>query len=634
MDYPPMTEINTFPEKYSDAAYIDLLATVLNIAPNAVITIDHNQNILIFNQGATNIFGYEPEEVIGKPLNILMPKELGLIHRDHILKFEKSKIQNRNMAERKEIFGLRKNGELFPAEASIAKTNWDGQSIFTVIIRDITERKKIEEKFVNTNRTLKLFIEYSPAAIAMFDRDMNYLAASRRYKKDLNLKPHDLTGKNHYDIFPELPEKWKEVHKRCLAGAVEKEDAELFIRSDGSRQWVKWEIHPWYENNNEIGGIIIFSEIITKQVEASKRIESQIQRVKALQTIDMAIANSLDLHLTLQVVVETATLQLKVDAVAVLLLNNITKSLTFAAGYGFRSQDIAKKSLQLGEGYAGYAALERQMVHIPDFSQAKYSFVRYSLIVNEGFIEYYGIPLIVKGEIKGVLEVFHRSKINPDSDWLTFFETLAGQAAIAINGAQVFTDLQRSNNNLTIAYDATIEGWSRAMDLRDKETEGHTQRVTSLTLDLARVFGLSDEELVHIRRGALLHDMGKLGIPDNILLKPGKLTDEEWVIMKKHPLFAYDMLFPIPYLRPALDIPYCHHEKWDGTGYPRGLQGQQIPLAARLFAVIDVWDALTSDRPYREAWPKEKVINYIQSLSGSHFDPQVVDAFLDLLNKI
>src|SRR5581483_1480327 len=177
----------------------------------------------------------------------------------------------------------------------------------------------------------------------------------------------------------------------------------------------------------------------------------------------------------------------------------------------------------------------------------------------------------------------------------------------------------------------TIEGWSRAMDLRDKETEGHTQRVTEMTLRLARAFGVSDEQLVHIQRGALLHDIGKMGIPDSILLKPEALTDEEWAIMRQHPVYAYELLSPIAYLRPALDIPYCHHEKWDGSGYPRGLKGEQIPLAARLFAIVDVWDALRSDRPYRKAWTLERVCDHLHSLRGTHFQPEVVDAFLEMI---
>jgi len=192
-------------------------------------------------------------------------------------------------------------------------------------------------------------------------------------------------------------------------------------------------------------------------------------------------------------------------------------------------------------------------------------------------------------------------------------------------------NLEQVHLQLLAAYDATIEGWSRAMDLRDKETEGHTQRVTLLSEKLARLAGVSEVGLIFFRRGALLHDIGKLGVPDAILLKPDKLTAEEWDIMRQHPQYAYDMIHPIEYLRPALDIPYCHHEKWDGSGYPRGLKGEEIPLAARIFAIIDVWDALTSDRPYRPAWDEEKTREYINEQSGKHFDPHIVELFNKLM---
>ncbi|MBP7694706.1 MAG: HD domain-containing protein, partial [Anaerolineales bacterium] len=190
--------------------------------------------------------------------------------------------------------------------------------------------------------------------------------------------------------------------------------------------------------------------------------------------------------------------------------------------------------------------------------------------------------------------------------------------------------IQRLNAELLRAYDATLEGWSRALDMRDRETEGHTQRVTEMTVRLASALGFADEQLLQMRRGALLHDIGKMGVPDAILLKPGPLTPEEWAIMRLHPGHAYQMLAPIAFLRPALDIPYCHHEKWDGSGYPRGLKGEHIPYAARVFAVVDVWDALRSHRPYRPPWPDAQVRAHLQAEAGRHFDPQVVDAFLKL----
>lgn len=193
--------------------------------------------------------------------------------------------------------------------------------------------------------------------------------------------------------------------------------------------------------------------------------------------------------------------------------------------------------------------------------------------------------------------------------------------------------LEESHQKLLAAYETTIEGWSRAMDLRDEETQGHTQRVTAITVKMAEAYGIEPEKILHIRRGALLHDIGKLGVPDSILHKQGKLTDEEWVEMHKHPQMAYEMLHYIEYLQPAIAIPYCHHEKWDGSGYPRGLKGEEIPVEARMFAVVDVWDAVTSNRPYRPAWDKQKALDYIREQSGKQFDPQMVELFFKAIGN-
>jgi putative nucleotidyltransferase with HDIG domain len=358
---------------------------------------------------------------------------------------------------------------------------------------------------------------------------------------------------------------------------------------------------------------------------------TRLEHVQALREIDMAITGSVDLHVTLNIILEKAMEQLHVSAANVLLFNPHSQTLHFIAGRGFRTPTIQSTHLRLGQHYAGRAALERQTIHIPNLLEAQEWQERLSLLANEGFVSYYVVPLLSKGQIKGVMEVFHRSPLVCDQEWQDFLEALAGQAAIAIDNVNLFDDLQRSNVELKLAYDDTIEGWSRALDLRDRETEGHTQRVTETTELLARAMGLSDLDLVHARRGALLHDIGKMGVPDNVLLKAGELSEEEWVTMRKHPQYAYDMLSPIAYLRPALDIPYCHHEKWNGTGYPRGLKGEQIPLTARIFAVVDVWDAMTSERHYHPARPKDEVLEYIRSLADTHFDSKVVEIFLRLL---
>ena len=241
-------------------------------------------------------------------------------------------------------------------------------------------------------------------------------------------------------------------------------------------------------------------------------------------------------------------------------------------------------------------------------------------------------PLITQRKVIGTLGIGRQTPIKEEE--LRLLVAIADMVANTIQSVMLTDDLQRSNIELALAYDSTLEGWARALELRDHETEGHTQRVTALTMKLARSMGVVEKELIHFRRGALLHDIGKMGIPDHILLKPGPLNDAEWDIMRKHPRLAYEMLSPIQFLRDSLDIPYCHHEKWDGSGYPRHLKGEQIPFAARIFAVADVFDALTSSsRPYRDAWSREKALKHIRSQGGIHFDPQVADTFLMIMNN-
>jgi PAS domain S-box-containing protein/putative nucleotidyltransferase with HDIG domain len=198
--------------------------------------------------------------------------------------------------------------------------------------------------------------------------------------------------------------------------------------------------------------------------------------------------------------------------------------------------------------------------------------------------------------------------------------------------ARDITERKKAEQELQNAYEATLEGWAAALELREKETATHSRNVVEMTMKLAAEYGFSDDEMIHIRRGALLHDIGKMGIPDSILLKPGPLTDDEWTIMRMHPTFAMKLLSHISYLTPSIDIPYRHHERWNGAGYPSGLKGEEIPLPARIFAVVDVWDALSSDRPYRPAWPRKAVENYLKEQSGVQFDPGVVDTFLHLFS--
>jgi putative nucleotidyltransferase with HDIG domain/PAS domain S-box-containing protein len=386
---------------------------------------------------------------------------------------------------------------------------------------------------------------------------------------------------------------------------------------------------PRRDNRNKLIGLIHIVRDITGRKRVEQQIAEQMQRLAALRNIDTAITSSLDMRISIKIILTEVANQLHVDACDILFLNPHTQDLEYIAGRGFNTEALRHTRLRLGESHAGVAALEKRTVRVRDLSVGRDGFVRSPLLGKEGFVEYIAVPLISKGHVKGVLEIFHRTAINADQEWLDFMEALGVQSAIAIDNAQMFNELEHSNTELALAYDTTLEGWSRALDYRDKETEGHSRRVTEMTVKMAQSIGIIDEDLVQVRRGALLHDIGKLGVPDGILLKPGKLTDEEMEIMKKHPIIAYEILSPISFLRKAIDIPYCHHEKWDGTGYPRGLKGEQIPLAARIFAVVDVFDALMSDRPYREAWTKDKTLEYIREQAGIHFDPTVVENFID-----
>jgi PAS domain S-box-containing protein len=395
------------------------------------------------------------------------------------------------------------------------------------------------------------------------------------------------------------------------------------------------EVEQGRQLSQEINLLTILAEITGNsihRVQLFEQSQMQVRRLTTLRDIDAAITSSFDLRLTLNILMDQTLNHLNVDAVEIGLYHPDIQSFTYLASTGFQTPSPTRPQVRLGEGLAGQVIVKQSILHVTDLQNAPET-RNEPLIRREGFVTYIGIPLIVKGQIKGVFEIFHRSQISPTLDWMEFLHTLAGQAAIAIDNSQLFENLQRSNQELRQAYDTTLEGWARALELRDRETEGHTRRVTKWTLNLARFMGVSDKELVNIHRGVLLHDIGKMGVPDHILKKAGPLNDDEWQEMRQHPIYAYNLLSPISYLRGALDIPYCHHEHWDGSGYPRGLKGEQIPISARIFSVIDIWDALLSDRPYRKAWSIEKVKDYLREVSGTILDPSIVDIFFEMTNS-
>jgi len=494
-------------------------------------------------------------------------------------------------------------------------------------------KHRIDRKLQESERRFRALVEKSYDAVVLVNTDGTILYVNPSVEQMLGFQPIDLVGDNVINFTH--PDDIQLADKRftnMLQTPGATMNSQLRIRHKaGPWRWIELSGTNLLSEPG-VNSVVVNFRDITERKRTEEKIHNQLERLNALHEIDQAIAGSTDLRLSLDEILKQILKQLNIGAADVLLIKPHTQTLEYFVGQGFRTNALLFTRLHLGEGFAGRAAQERRTIFIPNLAESN-GFERSPQFQSEGFIAYLGIPLIAKGVVRGVLEGFHRAPINPDNEWMNFLKILTRQAVIAIDNISLFESLERSNIELKLAYDATIEGWSRALDLRDRETEGHTQRVTDITLRLARCLGRNGSELMHMRWGALLHDIGKMGILDNILLKPGKLTEEEWESMKMHPVYAYELLLHIDYLRSALDIPYCHHEKWNGMGYPRGLKGEEIPLAARIFAVVDVWDALLSDRPYRQAWSIDQTRQYIRSEAGAHFDPYVVETFLRLLDE-
>ena len=363
------------------------------------------------------------------------------------------------------------------------------------------------------------------------------------------------------------------------------------------------------------------------QSKVSEHLHTGYRQLNALVGVGHVINSSLGQKRVLEEVMDSVIALMRAER-GLIMLRDGHDEFPIEAARGMdhvileRDDFSVSKTIVRRVAETGKPVLTTNAQNDPRFEQQK-------SVVEQNLRSILCVPLKLKDEIIGVIFVDSRvySGLFEESD-LEILSAFADQAAVAIDNARLFEGLQQANQELREAYEATLRGWALALELRDKETEGHTQRVTVLTEILARKLGIDEDEMEHIKRGALLHDIGKMAIPDGILLKPGKLTLTERKFMELHPLFAKDMLDPIDFLHPAMDIPYCHHEKWDGSGYPRNLRGREIPFAARIFAVVDVWDALTSERPYRAPMDPDEVRRIIREESGKHFDPQVVDAFL------
>jgi PAS domain S-box-containing protein/putative nucleotidyltransferase with HDIG domain len=668
-------------ERKITEAVLNLQSSALNAAANAIVITDRDGVIEWVNPAFTKLTGYEFDEALGKNPSQLVKSgrhEPGFYQRmwETILS---------GQVWQGEMINRRKDGQLYTEEQTITPLPASDGKItqFIAIKQDITKRKQAEEALQRKSRVQEWLAAFGRALSTSLDLDDIYRTVESHLKQMVDCPNIGITLIDpkkevleaafissdgvllDLHLFP--PWKYKEQPSPDPRAQAILEKSPIIandldttrkitggLQVGGRREPQSALYLPMVVEGQTIGLLELQSNqpqaYTQEQVEwlsvAAHQLgltiqnarhfrwaQQRLEELSAVHAIDSAVTRHLDLQQTFEILVEQAHTRLGVDAAAVLLFVPDTQELVYAFERGFHTQAVQETRVSLGQSLAGQAALEKRLVQSSDLQHEGEELIRHPVWQAEGFSSYFASPLLVEDVIIGVLEVFHRSSLTPDDDWLRFLQILAGQTAIAIDSNRLFEDLRLANVEILTSYETAIEGWSQAMDLRDKETEGHTRRVTEMTLSLARSLGVPEKDLVHIRRGALLHDIGKLGVPDHILLKPGPLTDDEWVLMKQHPVNAYRMLSQNAFLQPALDIPYCHHEKWDGSGYPRELQGIDIPLAARIFAVVDVWDALTSHRPYRPAWTPEKALDYIREQSGQHFDPQVAAAFFDFVHE-
>jgi len=355
----------------------------------------------------------------------------------------------------------------------------------------------------------------------------------------------------------------------------------------------------------------------------------RIAELEAVNTITRTLRIAQSLDEMLNILLDETLRVIETEVGVIWLYDSMGDKLVSTVTRGW-FEKLRETPMRPGEGIAGNVFLSGEPYISTEFQRD----MRTRELFREQIPPDWGgacLPIRTTQGSVGVLFVSVHLPRELKSEEVNLLTTLSDIAGNAIQRMQLHEDTLRYAEELALAYDSTLEGWARAIELKDKETEGHSRRVVKLSERLARALGMTEDEIVHLRRGVMLHDIGKMGIPDHILLKPGPLTEDEWESMRQHPQYAYDMLSSIDFLGPAIDIPYCHHERWDGEGYPRGLKGEEIPLGARIFSVVDVWDALLSDRPYRKRWSRKKAEKYIRSQAGIRLDPKIVEVFLKII---
>ncbi len=553
------------------------LRDLLQNSADGITLLDADGRVIWESPATTNTQGYYPVQWIGKEV-------LQLVHPDDVpeLRTVLDELARAPSTRATVTFRVRTVSGAWMWMEGILTNKLADPAVRAIVVnyRDITDRKQAQEQLAASGGRTAHPLSAMTDVVIVYDREGRYVSVAPTGTTALVRPPNELLGRRVHEIFP--PEQ-ADFFVDKINTVLELGTADQFeygLQIQGQELWFAAGAAPLSRDT-----VIWVAHDITRRRSSERAMSQQLGQLQALHAIDQAIAGSTSVHVVLSVILGQVLSRLSADAADVLMYNADLLLLEYASGAGFRTEALQNTRLSIGQGYAGQAALDRQLVSIADLrnqvTEALRSpaFAPEGLLSQEGFGAYFAVPLIAKGRLTGVLEVFKRAPFEAPPEWLTFLRTLAQEAAIAIDNTALFEELQRTNTQLSMAYDATIEGWSKALDLRDKETEGHTQRVTEIALALARRMGLAEAELHDLRRGALLHDIGKMGVPDSILHKPGPLTEEEWALMKRHPALAQEMLAPVQYLERGAGRAALPPRVVGRHGLPTRPQGGADPVA-------------------------------------------------------